>query len=44
LAGIAARLNRPIAWNPETEQVVDDPQAQSMTHREARKGFEIETS
>tara|TARA_B110000495_G_scaffold201241_1_gene218217 strand:- start:85 stop:1455 length:1371 start_codon:yes stop_codon:yes gene_type:complete len=41
LAGIAARLNRPIRWNPAEEKVIDDPGAQALVGREARKGFEI---
>ncbi|MEZ6099169.1 MAG: Gfo/Idh/MocA family oxidoreductase [Pirellulaceae bacterium] len=42
LAGIAARLNRPLKWNPDTESMVDDEQAQRFVAREARNGFEIE--
>lgn len=42
LAGIAARLNRKINWDPETEQVVGDKQAQSFIARDQRQGFEIE--
>ena len=41
LAGIAARLGRSLKWNPETQQIVDDPQAQSMVARQKRAGFEI---
>lgn len=41
LAGIAARLNRKITWNPQQEMIVDDSLAQSMVAREYRKGFEI---
>ncbi len=41
LAGIAARLGRPIRWDPQQERIVDDPQAQSFIARERRKGFEI---
>jgi len=43
-AGIAARLGRPVRWNPAKEQVIDDPVAQSFIAREARKGFEIQTT
>jgi predicted dehydrogenase len=43
LAGIAARLGRPIRWDPKREVIVDDAQAQSFIARELRKGFEIET-
>ena len=42
LAGIAARLNRTIQWDPQTETVLNDPQAASMVARDYRKGFEIE--
>ena len=42
LAGIAARLGRSIRWNPETQQIIDDPQANSMIARPKRAGFEIE--
>ncbi len=43
LAGIAARLNRKIQWDPQAEQIVGDQQANSFVARAARKGFEIET-
>jgi predicted dehydrogenase len=43
LAGIAARLGRRIRWDPDTERVIDDPQAQALVGREERQGFEIET-
>ena len=42
LAAIAARLNRPIRWNPEMETVIGDEQAQGFIARAPRKGFEIE--
>ena len=42
LAGIAARFNRPIRWDPTDEHVVDDEPAQGLVAREQRKGFEIE--
>jgi predicted dehydrogenase len=42
LAGIAARLNRKLQWDPQAEQIVGDDQAQSFVSREVRKGFEIE--
>jgi predicted dehydrogenase len=41
LAGIAARLGRKIEWNPKTEMIVGDEQAQSFVRRERRSGFEI---
>jgi hypothetical protein len=43
LANIAMRLNRPVKWNPETEQIEDDKQAAAMQAREQRKGYEIVT-
>jgi len=42
LAGIAARLGRPIQWDPAREVVLNDPQAQGLIAREKRKGFQIE--
>ncbi len=42
LAGIAARLGRPIAWNPDTEQILHDPTASSLLAREPRKGFDTQ--
>lgn len=41
LANIAIRLGRPIAWNPKTEQVVGDDEANAWQSREQRKGYEI---
>lgn len=41
LSGIAARLNRKIAWNSLEEKIVGDDQAASFFAREQRKGFEI---
>ena len=43
LAGIAARLGRPIQWDPTNERVIGDKQAQSFVRRDKRTGFEIET-
>jgi predicted dehydrogenase len=42
LAGIAARLGRKIQWDPKTEQVLGDPQANAMVSRDKRQGYEIE--
>lgn len=42
LAGIAARLNRKITWDPANQIIVGDAQAQSLVSRDYRKGFEIE--
>ncbi len=44
LAGIAARLNRPLRWNPVTQAMVDDSQAQSFVARDYRHGFAIEAT
>lgn len=41
LCGIAARLNRVVKWNPETENIVGDDQAANFMRREQRKGFEL---
>jgi len=42
LAGIAARLDRKIEWDPESEQIIDDEQANAFVAREKRAGYEIE--
>ncbi len=42
LAGIAARVGRKIAWDPQKQEVVGDALAQSLVARDYRKGFEIE--
>lgn len=44
LAGIAARLNREIRWDPVAETISGDEQAQSFIARKYRRGFEIERS
>ncbi len=41
LANIAIRLGRKIQWNPETQQIVGDKDAQKWQSREQRKGYEI---
>lgn len=43
LAGIAARLNRTIKWDPQAEKINGDELAQSFVGREPRKGFETKT-
>ncbi len=43
LAGIAARLGRPIEWDPKKEAILNDKQAQGFVARERRQGFEIES-
>jgi predicted dehydrogenase len=42
LANIAMRLNRKLAWNPDTEQIVGDDDANAWQSRPQRKGYEIE--
>jgi len=41
LAAIAGRLGRKIKWDPTTEKIVGDEQAQAFTSRTPRAGFEI---
>ncbi len=42
LANIAIRLGRALKWNPDTEQIEGDSEANAMQNREQRKGYEIE--
>ena len=41
LANIARELNRPLRWNPEAEQFVDDDEANRLLDRPRRKGFDL---
>ncbi|MGJ8652255.1 MAG: Gfo/Idh/MocA family protein [Opitutaceae bacterium] len=41
LAGIAERLNRPIQWDPEAEQIIGDAAAQRWQDRPRRAGYEL---
>jgi predicted dehydrogenase len=41
LANIAMRLGRKIKWDPQTEEIVGDPEARKWQSREQRKGYEI---
>jgi predicted dehydrogenase len=41
LTAIAARLGRAIAWDPAAEAITGDEQAQAMTARAPRSGYEI---
>ena len=41
LANIAMRLGRTIKWDPKTEQIVGDAEAQKWQSREQRQGYEI---
>jgi len=42
LANIAIRLGRKLNWNPQTQQIVGDQDANAWQSRERRKGYEIE--
>ena len=42
LAGIAARLGRPLQWDPAKETVIGDAEAQKFVSRPKRTGFEID--
>jgi predicted dehydrogenase len=42
LAGITARLGRELSWDPVTEHILGDEEADAMLARPYRKGFEIE--
>jgi hypothetical protein len=42
LCNIAIRLDRKLEWDPETEQIVGDSEANQWQSREQRKGYEIE--
>jgi predicted dehydrogenase len=44
LAGVAARLNRKVVWDPKSETILGDPQAQNLLGRESRKGFQTQMS
>ena len=39
LANLARELNRPLEWNPTTEQFVDDDKANALLDRPRRGGF-----
>jgi hypothetical protein len=41
LANIAIRLGRKLTWDPKTEQIVGDDEANAWQKREQRKGYEI---
>jgi len=42
LCNIAIRLNRTLKWDPQTEQIVGDDDANAWQRREQRAGYEIE--
>ncbi len=41
LANLAIRLGRKLNWNPDTEQIEGDSEAQAMQSRPQRKGYEV---
>jgi len=41
LANLARLLGRRLRWNPETEQFIDDPEANAYLTRPRRKGYEL---
>lgn len=41
LGNIACRLNRSLHWNPESEQFVNDSEANQFLKREQRSGYEV---
>lgn len=41
LANIARELNRPLRWNPQTEQFAGDNVANDLLERPRRKGFDL---
>jgi predicted dehydrogenase len=41
LSNIAMRLGRSLKWNPETEQIIGDDEANAWQKREQRSGYEI---
>lgn len=41
LANIARELNRPLKWDPDSEQFVDDKDADELLDRPRRLGFEL---
>ncbi|MEW4490881.1 Gfo/Idh/MocA family oxidoreductase [Thalassoglobus sp. JC818] len=43
LANIAREINRPLRWNPDKEQFVDDEEADLKLDRPRREGFELPT-
>jgi predicted dehydrogenase len=41
LANISMRLGRPLTWDPDAEQIVNDTEAESWLAREQRTGYEV---
>jgi myo-inositol 2-dehydrogenase/D-chiro-inositol 1-dehydrogenase len=42
LTNISLRLGRPLKWNPETQQILGDEEANAMQKREQRKPYVVE--
>jgi myo-inositol 2-dehydrogenase/D-chiro-inositol 1-dehydrogenase len=43
LGNLAVRLGRTLKWNPETEQFINDPEANQFLRREQRAGYEVQS-
>ncbi|MCO8121741.1 Gfo/Idh/MocA family oxidoreductase [Stieleria sp. TO1_6] len=41
LANLSMRVGRTLQWDPETEQIIGDPEAAAMQSRPQRSGFEV---
>ncbi|HWC91125.1 MAG TPA: gfo/Idh/MocA family oxidoreductase, partial [Pirellulales bacterium] len=41
LANISLRLGRPLKWNPQAQQIIDDSEANGWLRREQRRGYEV---
>jgi hypothetical protein len=44
LANIAIRLGQKLEWDPATQQITNDTEANTWQSREQRKGYEINVS
>jgi myo-inositol 2-dehydrogenase / D-chiro-inositol 1-dehydrogenase len=41
LANMAIRIGRPIRWNPDREQIIDDSQGSGLLSAPRRAGYEL---
>ena len=41
LGNIAAELKRPVNWDPEKQEFVDDPEASAYLHRDYENGYSL---
>jgi predicted dehydrogenase len=41
LANISLRLGRPLKWDPQAQQIIDDSEANGWLRREQRRGYEV---